>query len=458
MVFSSITFLLYFFPLVWLVYRLVPRSAENAVLVAASLVFYAWGEPVYLLLMLLSIGMNYAFGLLIDRAREEGMSPAKRRFHLVMGVAANLSFLVFFKYAGFLFSLFAPANAPEIALPVGISFYTFQALSYVIDVYREKVRPRKDLLSFALYISLFPQLIAGPIVQYKEIEPQLSHHPGSRKMLQEGLWRFLWGLAKKVLIANAAGQMFTEIRGAGGAGVFASWLGAFAFTLQIYYDFSGYSDMATGIGRMFGFRFPQNFDAPYTSRSVTEFWRRWHITLGSWFREYVYIPLGGNRVSRGRHIRNLLVVWLLTGIWHGAGWNFILWGLYYGLLLILEKYVIGDWLDTHPLPGRIYTAFVVIVGWMIFAITDMGELGRYLLSMAGAVRNAGALSLRRLLSGYGAVLAAGTAGLIPQVSRIRKVIFSNYKVLAFVIEAVLFVLCVASLIRDSYNPFLYFRF
>ncbi|MBO7364396.1 MAG: MBOAT family protein, partial [Lachnospiraceae bacterium] len=242
------------------------------------------------------------------------------------------------------------------------------------------------------------------------------------------------------------------------AGVFASWLGAFAFTLQIYYDFSGYSDMATGIGRMFGFRFPQNFDAPYTSRSVTEFWRRWHITLGSWFREYVYIPLGGNRVSRGRHIRNLLVVWLLTGIWHGAGWNFILWGLYYGLLLILEKYVIGDWLDTHPLPGRIYTAFVVIVGWMIFAITDMGELGRYLLSMAGAVRNAGALSLRRLLSGYGAVLAAGTAGLIPQVSRIRKVIFSNYKVLAFVIEAVLFVLCVASLIRDSYNPFLYFRF
>ena len=458
MVFSSITFLLYFFPLVWIVYRLVPERAKNAVLVAASLVFYAWGEPVYLLLMLLSIGMNYLFGRLISRAREEGTRPGLLKFHLALAVAANLGFLFFFKYAGFLFSVFSPKNAPAIALPVGISFYTFQALSYVVDVYREKVKPRKDLLSFALYISFFPQLIAGPIVQYKVIEEQLDDHPLKKRMFADGLWLFIWGLAKKVLIANTMGEMFELVRQGGSGGILTAWLGALAFTLQIYYDFSGYSDMAIGIGRMFGFRFPKNFDAPYTSRSITEFWRRWHMTLGSWFREYVYIPLGGNRVSVAKHIRNLLIVWLLTGIWHGAGWNFILWGLYYGIWLIVEKYLIGKWLEKHHVLSIFYTAFIVIVGWMIFAITDMGELGRYLLSMIGVPNGGGNVTLRQLLTSYGAVMAIGAVGIVPAVSRLRNVVYQRSKVLTFVIELVLFVLCIAALVRDSYNPFLYFRF
>ena len=458
MVFSSITFLLYFFPLVWIVYRLVPKAAKNAVLVAASLIFYAWGEPVYLLLMLLSIGMNYLFGRLIDRARGEGMKPGWLRFHLAMAVAANLGFLAFFKYAGFLFSVFSPQNAPAIALPVGISFYTFQALSYVVDVYREKVKPRREILSFALYISFFPQLIAGPIVQYKVIEAQLDDHPGGKKMFSSGLWLFVWGLAKKVLIANTMGEMFELVRQGGTGGPLMAWLGALAFTLQIYYDFSGYSDMAIGIGRMFGFQFPKNFDAPYTSKSITEFWRRWHMTLGSWFREYVYIPLGGNRVTVAKHIRNLLIVWILTGIWHGAGWNFLLWGLYYAIWLIVEKYLIGEWLEKHQIIARIYTGLVVIIGWMIFAITDMGELGRYLLSMIGVPYGTGSATFRQILTSYGAIMAIGAVGLIPAVSDLRKVVYSRSKILTFVIELILMVLCVAALIRDSYNPFLYFRF
>ena len=456
MVFSSITFLLYFFPLVWVVYRLVPLRAKNAVLVAASLVFYAWGEPIYLLLMLVSIGMNYLFGRLMDRARTEGMRPGLLRLHLALAVAANLGFLFFFKYAGFLFSIFSPKNAPVIALPIGISFYTFQALSYVIDVYRGEVRARRNVLSFGLYICLFPQLIAGPIVQYKVIEEQLDDHPGTKKMFSGGLWQFVWGLAKKVLIANAMGEMFELCRA--GGGIVTAWLGAIAFALQIYYDFSGYSDMAIGIGRMFGFRFPKNFDAPYTARSVTEFWRRWHMTLGSWFREYVYIPLGGNRVSVAKHIRNLLIVWLLTGIWHGAGWNFILWGLYYGIWLILEKYVFGGWLSKHRVLGLFYTLLVVLLGWMIFAITDMGELGRYLLSMIGFSRGPGGATIRQLLTSYGAVMLIGAVGIVPAVSRLRNVVYQKSKAAVFVIEIVLFLLCLAALIKDSYNPFLYFRF
>ncbi len=293
-------------------------------------------------------------------------------------------------------------------------------------------------------------------MQYKVIEEQLDDHPLKKRMFSDGLWLFIWGLAKKVLIANAMGEMFELCRA--GGGIVTAWLGAIAFALQIYYDFSGYSDMAIGIGRMFGFRFPKNFDAPYTSRSVTEFWRRWHMTLGSWFREYVYIPLGGNRVSVAKHIRNLLVVWLLTGIWHGAGWNFIIWGLYYGAWLIVEKYLIGKWLEKHRVLGLFYTMFIVLLGWMIFAITDMGELGRYLLSMIGFPRGAGGATVRTLLTSYGVIMAIGAAGIVPWVSRLRNVVYQKSKVITFIIEIVLFVLCLAALIRDSYNPFLYFRF
>ncbi len=458
MVFSSITFLLFFFPPVWLLYRLVPARAKNAVLVAASLIFYAWGEPVCLLLMLLSIGMNYAFGRLIDRARAGGMREGLLRLHLIFSVAANLAFLFFFKYAAFVFSVFSPGSRIEIALPVGISFYTFQALSYVIDVYRQRVSPRKDLLSFALYISLFPQLIAGPIVQYRDIEAQLDHHPLNGRMLFEGLWRFVFGLAKKVLIANTMGELFEAIRQGRTPGVAGAWLGALAFTLQIYYDFSGYSDMAIGIGEMFGFRLPENFDAPYTSRSVTEFWRRWHMTLGSWFRTYVYIPLGGNRVPVWKHIRNILVVWLLTGIWHGAGWNFLIWGLYYAIWLILEKYLFGDRLQKHRFLGLLYTALVVVVGWMIFAITDLGELGRYLLSMTGLLPGEPAISFRQILTGYGPVAAFGLLGILPAVKRLKDALFNKSKTVSLIVTILLFVLSLCAIIRDSYNPFLYFRF
>ncbi len=463
MVFSSLTFLLYFLPLVWVVYTQVPLSYKNLVLCCASLVFYAWGEPVFLLLMVLSIGMNYAFGRLLGMARKAGMRQGLIKIHMGLAVGANLLFLGFFKYAGFVTGLI-PGLAPlSVSLPIGISFYTFQAISYIVDVYRKKVEPRRDLLNFALYISFFPQLIAGPIVQYSQIEKQLDRHPAGFKMIDRGVWRFIWGLAKKVLIANPLGRLHTEISAIGGGSPGMAWLGALAFTLQIYYDFSGYSDMAIGIGRLFGFRFPANFDAPYTAKSVTEFWRRWHMTLSAWFRDYVYIPLGGNRVSRGRHILNLLIVWLLTGLWHGAGLNFILWGLYYALWLILEKYVFGDWLFKHSFISRLYTGLVVVVGWVIFAQTDLGAMATYLGAMIGLRPSAFAVSaagpsLVRFLGRFGVVLLAGLIGLVPALSLFRERLFQRAKPAVFVIELALGILCLASLVSDSFNPFLYFRF
>ena len=341
MVFSSVIFVFFFLPACLLLYFAVPGiRAKNAVLLLFSLVFYAWGEPVYIVLMLLSVLMNYAFGRYMERI------PGWKKGILAAAVFLNLAVLGFFKYFGFAAEIFAsltglPVKVHGLPLPIGISFYTFQALSYVIDVYRGKEEAQKSLPDFALYISMFPQLIAGPIVRYQTVAGQLGSRTVNGEGLGRGMARFVFGLAKKVLLANLLGKVF-EATGfqLQPVSVLSAWIGLAAYSLQIYFDFSAYSDMAIGLGKMLGFDFQENFDAPYGSASVTEFWRRWHISLGTWFREYVYIPLGGNQVSAARHVFNIMTVWALTGLWHGAAWNFVLWGVYYGVLLLLEKYVV----------------------------------------------------------------------------------------------------------------------
>ena len=389
MVFSSIVFLFVFLPVVLALYYVVPAIRwKNVILLAASIIFYAWGEPVYIVLMLLSILFNFVMGLELERLREDSR---RKKLNLIFTVIVNLCILGFFKYYGFLlgsinsaFHLHIPYR--ELALPVGISFYTFQTLSYILDLYRGDIKVQKNLLDFALYITMFPQLIAGPIVRYVDIQEQLESRVISWHKAGVGAEYFIKGLAKKVLLANTAGAVYTSIQGLGGEyqTVVTSWIGILFYTMQIYFDFSGYSDMAIGLGKMMGFQFCKNFDYPYTSRSVTEFWRRWHISLGTWFREYVYIPLGGNRVSVAKHIRNILVVWALTGLWHGAAWNFVLWGLYYGVFLLLEKYLWGRYLERLPgWVGNLYTMFFVIIGWVFFSNTDLGAGLAYLGSLFG---------------------------------------------------------------------------
>ena len=343
MLFSSITFLFLFLPIVMAVYYIVPGRGKNIVLLIASLFFYAWGEPVYVVLMILSILFNYFCGRDIQA---NGEDAGKAKLSLAFAVTVNILILGFFKYYGFILDTvnsLLPSDIPyrELPLPVGISFYTFQAISYLVDIYRKKAEPQKNILYFALYISMFPQLIAGPIVRYVDIEAQLRNRKISIRRLGQGAVFFIIGLAKKVIIANTAGSVFDQISGvpASSLSMLTAWVGVFSYAFQIYFDFSGYSDMAVGLGKMFGFEFKKNFDYPYISKSITEFWRRWHISLSTWFREYVYIPLGGNRCSVSRNIFNLMVVWALTGMWHGAAWNFIAWGVYYGVILVMEKYI-----------------------------------------------------------------------------------------------------------------------
>ena len=386
MVFSSIPFLFFFLPICLILYYAVPYRWKNSVLLFFSLIFYAWGEPVYILLMFFATAVDYCNGRLMERFdRNEGM----RRLFLVCSVTVNLSVLAFFKYADFLIGTFngifsASIKPLGLGLPVGISFFTFQTMSYSIDLYRRKVPMERNYLDYLTYVSMFPQLVAGPIVRYSVVNEELRHREIKKEEVTEGLFRFMQGLFKKVLIANQAGALWEEIRAleAGSASVATAWLGALAFTLQLYFDFSAYSDMAIGMGRMLGFRFPENFNYPLSSVSVTDFWRRWHISLSSWFRDYVYIPLGGNRKGTLRHLRNMLIVWFLTGLWHGAAWNFVLWGLYYGVLLVLEKYVWGKALERLPkIFGHFYAVLIVVVGFVIFVFDDMGALGVYFRSM-----------------------------------------------------------------------------
>ena len=468
MLFSSIVFLFTFLPAVMILYYLLPVRFRNVILLLASLVFYAWGEPVYLFLMLLSILFNYFSGLDIARNLQDKRA-AKRS--LVFNLIINLAVLGFFKYEGFVLDtlngiLPVHISYHALPLPIGISFYTFQILSYIIDVYRGNVKVQTNLPNFALYVTMFPQLIAGPIVQYADVDEQLASREVSRTKFGEGSMYFIRGLAKKVLLANTSGMIFTEVSGLakGNIAVMTAWLGAFAYMFQIYFDFSGYSDMAIGLGKMFGFEFNMNFNYPYVSKSITEFWRRWHISLSSWFRDYVYIPLGGNRVSKIKHIRNLLIVWILTGLWHGAAWNFVAWGLYYGVILIIEKYLLSPVLDRLPdVVRHIYSIVLVVIGWVLFFSSSFGQAADYIRVMfgAGAHGFTDRESMYLLTSNLilWLILIFGSTPLVhfryEHMLRSKK---WNTTIINSVVYAALFIVCIAYLVTETYNPFLYFRF
>ena len=468
MLFSSIVFLFTFLPVVLILYYLLPVRFRNVILLLASLVFYAWGEPVYLFLMLLSILFNYFSGLDIARNLQDKRA-AKRS--LVFNLIINLAVLGFFKYEGFVLDtlngiLPVHISYHALPLPIGISFYTFQILSYIIDVYRGNVKVQTNLPNFALYVTMFPQLIAGPIVQYADVDEQLASREVSWTKFGEGSMYFIRGLAKKVLLANTSGMIFTEVSGLakGNVAVMTAWLGAFAYMFQIYFDFSGYSDMAIGLGKMFGFEFNMNFNYPYVSKSITEFWRRWHISLSSWFRDYVYIPLGGNRVSKIKHIRNLLIVWFLTGLWHGAAWNFVAWGLYYGVILIIEKYLLSPVLDRLPdVVRHIYSIVLVVIGWVLFFSSSFGQAADYIRVMfgAGAHGFADRESMYLLTSNLilWLILIFGSTPLVhfryEHMLRSKK---WNTTIINSVVYVALFIVCIAYLVTETYNPFLYFRF
>ncbi len=473
MVFSSLLFLFRFLPAVLLVYYIVPRSLRNLVLLLFSLLFYAWGEPVYILLMLVSILVSYTGGICIDRFRRAGRQRAAK-ISLIISSAASLSLLGFFKYADFAIGTVntltgAGFSLLKLSLPIGISFYTFQTMSYAIDVYRGEAHVQKNLISFGAYVTMFPQLIAGPIVQYKTIDRQLRSRKETAEEFAAGIQRFMIGLGKKVLLANNAGALWDTIRAMDFTGlpVTTAWMGIAAYAFQLYFDFSAYSDMAIGLGHMFGFRFLENFNYPYVSRSITEFWRRWHISLGTWFRDYVYIPLGGNRVSLLKQIRNIMAVWMLTGIWHGADWNFVLWGAYYGILLLLEKFVFGRWLKKLPsVLQHIYCLFFVLIGWNLFVFDDLSLGFSYLRSLFGGygqtMINRETIYLLYNNAVLLIILILGSTKLPKRIGDALCTALSDNDVLVTVIKnlffAAVFVLSVAWLVDASYNPFLYFRF
>ncbi len=464
MVFSSLTFLQCFLPCVLLVYFLVPKRAKNTVLFVFSLLFYAWGEPVYVGLMIFSTVLDYSCGRTVEKYR--GTSKAK--IALLISVVINLGLLGFFKYTDFFIrtinSVFG-CGIPllHLPLPIGISFYTFQTMSYTIDVYRGDARAQKNILSFGAYVSLFPQLIAGPIVRYQTIADQVEERTHSFEKFGEGVKRFIGGLGKKVLLANNIGLLWNAVSQATEMTVLSAWLGILAFAFQIYFDFSGYSDMAIGLGKMFGFDFLENFDHPYCSKSVTEFWRRWHISMGTWFRDYVYIPLGGNRRGLAVQLRNIAIVWLLTGFWHGASWNYVLWGMFYGGILIFEKFFLLNRLKKAPVLVRhIYTLLCVMVGWVLFAYEDIGKGWTFLKAMFGGAALCSSTAMYQLLS-YLPLLVLCAIAATPLASRIyRKLSDRCGAGLATAADVTGLIaiagLAVAFLISGSYNPFLYFRF
>lgn len=438
MLFSSNTFLFGFLPAVVVLYYLCPRRCRNVLLLVSSLIFYGWGEPKYVLLMLVSILLNYFCGLAAARQQSRQRST---RGVLVLGVVLNLGMLGFFKYGKFFFG----SAFPDIPLPIGISFYIFQAMSYLIDVCRREVEVQKNVLTFGTYVTLFPQLIAGPIVRYRDVAEMLECRRENLPQFSRGVQRFVVGLSKKVLLANTFGAAWNVLQVT--TGTAAAWLGLLCYTLQIYFDFSGYSDMAIGLGQLFGFTFLENFNYPYISASITEFWRRWHISLSTWFKEYVYIPLGGNRKGLARQIFNILVVWLLTGLWHGASWNFVLWGGYYAALLILEKcWMLKAGEKLPPVLRRMLTMVLVMLGWALFYFENLGALGAFLGRLFTAVPSAG-------IAFYLPVTALGCLCATPALKRVKLP-----DAVRWGLCVVLLLLCVASLARQSYNPFIYFRF
>ena len=462
MIFSSIPFLYYFLPVVLLVYGLTPREGKNAVLLLFSLVFYGWGEPKYLAVMLVCTALGYGFGLALGRAGRPGV----RKALLAASVLSSLSFLVYFKYADFFLSNFnalTGASLPllQLTLPVGISFYTFQILSYTVDVYRGEAQVQKNPIDLACYVTMFPQLIAGPIVRYTDVAEQLKQR--GRGDFSKGASRFLVGLGKKILFANLLGEICAAWRGTQDGSVLFSWLYAVSYTLHIYFDFSGYSDMAIGLGALLGFRFPENFNYPYIAASVTEFWRRWHMTLSRWFRDYVYIPLGGNRKGMGKQLRNILIVWLLTGFWHGAAWNFLCWGLYFAALLILEKLVLLRFLEKHRIFGHVYLLLAVVFGFVLFDASTLSGAWNCIRGMLGfeGLPIASAEGLY-LLKSNALLLILAALGATPLPKRIAKALEARCPKAAALLHpaalCALLLICTAYLVDGSYNPFLHFRF
>lgn len=464
MVFSSLVFMFAYLPITLLAYYLVPRQGRNIFLFIVNLIFYGWGEPKLVLLMVFNIFFNYIGGWLVDKYRGDAK---KKKLFLILTCVLDIGILAVFKYTGMItetLNMLPFLNIPElqISLPIGISFYTFQTMSYVIDVYRDDAPVSKNFINFGTYVALFPQLIAGPIVRYRDVAEQLVNRRETLEMFTKGVKLFMVGLAKKVIIANTMGTLTTNIFATTDEnGVVGTWVGMIAYTFQIYFDFSGYSDMACGLGNMLGFEFLKNFNYPYIAKSITDFWRRWHISLSTWFKEYVYIPLGGNRKGVKRQILNLLIVWGLTGLWHGAAYNFVLWGLYYGLLLILEKFVLKKFLDRLPsFVQHIYTLFIIIIGWGLFYFTDVGQLGEFMVDLFNFGNGiCGDQAFNLIMSNLPMLIIAAVAS-----TPLAAMLYNRFEHTRFMwIPETLYCMGVlavstASLVNQSYNPFLYFRF
>lgn len=464
MVFSSLVFMFAYLPITLLAYYLVPRQGRNIFLFIVNLIFYGWGEPKLVLLMVFNIFFNYIGGWLVDKYRADAK---KKKLFLILTCVLDIGILAVFKYTGMItetLNMLPFLNIPElqISLPIGISFYTFQTMSYVIDVYRDDAPVSKNFINFGTYVALFPQLIAGPIVRYCDVAEQLVNRRETLEMFTKGVKLFMVGLAKKVIIANTMGTLTTNIFATTDEnGVVGTWVGMIAYTFQIYFDFSGYSDMACGLGNMMGFEFLKNFNYPYIAKSITDFWRRWHISLSTWFKEYVYIPLGGNRKGVKRQILNLLIVWGLTGLWHGAAYNFVLWGLYYGLLLILEKFVLKKFLDRLPsFVQHIYTLFIIIIGWGLFYFTDVGQLGEFMVDLFNFGNGiCGDQAFNLIMSNLPMLIIAAVAS-----TPLATMLYTRFEHTRFMwIPETLYCMGVlavstASLVNQSYNPFLYFRF
>lgn len=464
MVFSSLVFMFAYLPITLLAYYLVPRQGRNIFLFIVNLIFYGWGEPKLVLLMVFNIFFNYIGGWLVDKYRADAK---KKKLFLILTCVLDIGILAVFKYTGMItetLNMLPFLNIPElqISLPIGISFYTFQTMSYVIDVYRDDAPVSKNFINFGTYVALFPQLIAGPIVRYRDVAEQLVNRRETLEMFTRGVKLFMVGLAKKVIIANTMGTLTTNIFATTDEnGVVGTWVGMIAYTFQIYFDFSGYSDMACGLGNMMGFEFLKNFNYPYIAKSITDFWRRWHISLSTWFKEYVYIPLGGNRKGVKRQILNLLIVWGLTGLWHGAAYNFVLWGLYYGLLLILEKFVLKKFLDRLPsFVQHIYTLFIIIIGWGLFYFTDVGQLGEFMVDLFNFGNGiCGDQAFNLIMSNLPMLIIAAVAS-----TPLSTMLYTRFEHTRFMwIPETLYCMGIlavstSSLVNQSYNPFLYFRF
>ena len=480
MVFSTSIFIYLFLPITLIIYYLAPKKGKNLIILLSGLLFYSWGEPIYVIVMLISTMIDYFAGLIMNHF--EGRK-VPRRICLIVSIVMNLGLLGIFKYSGFIaeninaiagtqiidinnMNFFGIEYLPMNMLPIGISFFTFQSMSYTIDLYLGNVKVQKNPISFAAFVTLFPQIVAGPIVRYDDVAKELDDRSITIDLIYDGIIKFIIGLSKKVLIAHSIGALWTSIKATdiANVSVVSSWLGILAFTFQIYFDFSGYSDMAIGLGKMMGFNFPKNFDYPYLSKSISEFWRRWHITLGAWFKSYVYIPLGGNRKGMARTIFNLAVTWFLTGVWHGASWNFILWGTLYGVVIILEKLFLGKMLDKIPdIFGHIYTMLLVILGWVLFDTADLPTAGAYIAKMFGFGGGAFIDSTAMYqIATYGITFIICIIGctnlpkLAVEALKKKSAVLVNYGGIA--VMTGMFIICAAYLVDQTYNPFLYFNF